>query len=684
MRSKYYGVLGTALLSLCCSDAAVAARTSIETLKNTPLDQLLNKQPIFSAERDDNATVGQAPAAAFVITADDIARSTATNIPELLRMVPGLEVARANQHVWYVTARGFAGLQNDKILVLIDGQSVYSRLTSSVEWFTLGDPVLENIEQIEIIRGSGGTLWGSNAVNGVINIVTKDSRDSDKNLLIIGGGNTESSVAVQNQGHASGHNYRINFKALKRAESIALNGQGTDDAWDLLRGDFRIDGTYDKKTNYMLQGNIISNGHDTSFRVPSFAYPDNDYMTPYYDSSIRDHAANLLGSWDRRVSDTEKWKAQFFYERRHRNLPTYEYKEDTISLEAEHRIQLGEKNHLIWGLGYRFTADEISVKDFDTVRYDPSTRNTSLINAFIQDEIKLAPKLDLFLGTKFEYNSYSGFEIQPNIRVRWQPHSNQTFWAAISRTVRTPNRTDHNAILEAAIIAPSVAVPVPILVLAEGTEDFESESIIAYELGFRSQLTPFVGIDISTFFNQYDNLYAIGMSTPYMNYAGGYVVQPLYAANGLDGEGFGLEASSKIRILEELTLNLAYTWLQLQLHTKEGIVPATERDAEGQEGKVPDHQWSARLSYDIRDNLFFDTTVRYVGELPTLGQDAYTAVDARITWKPRALKNLEISLYGMNLFDPMHTEFGSSSELGGSGLTSIERSFYLQLKWQLH
>lgn len=671
-----------ALSTITLSATASSMQPSINELKSLSLVDLLNTQTILADSRG-KGTTGDAAASVTVITAQDIRRSGATSIPEMLRMVPGLEIARLNQHAWSVTSRGFAGLQNDKLLVLVDGRSVYSRTTSNVGWFSHADMLLNDIERIEIVRGPGGALWGSNAVNGVINIITKSSQDTQGAAVSLGAGNTERAMDLRYGGKEGNLYYRIFAKGVQRTDSVDEDGNSFKDPWNMQRGGFRLDGTLSRRDSYMLQGELINHGNDVFYYVPTFTPPD--YQDGLYKGTIHDHGGHLLGRFKRHLGKGSEWYVQTFYDRIHRSLPTYEYFEETLDLEFQHNLTVKDKHKLVWGLGYRLMRDEFSIKNFDIVTFDPKQRTTHLLNAFVQDEIKLRDNWALILGSKFEHNSYSGFEVQPSLRVRWKPQQNQTAWAAISRAVRTPNRLDHNVLFDAGVLSPEEAeAPLPVALKAIGRESFDSESILAYEIGFRSQPSWDFRWDFSAFFNQYDDLYMIGLGEQSLYLSDGYVLQNLYPENGMDGEGIGAELAAHWRMSEEWNLELAYTWLKLDLHTKPGFVAALERDAEGQEGKVPEHQLSARLSYDLNRYWLFDFWLRYVDDLPTLKQDAYVNLDARVAWRPTGKDNFEISLSGWNLLESNHTEFGQTAELGGDNLSALERAFYLKFYWSVY
>lgn len=641
----------------------------IVALKQLSLQELFNVQIITSASKKEQS-VANAAAAIFVITQEDIKHSGVTTIPELLRMVPGLEVSQINTYSWDVSARGFSGHQNGKLLVLLDGRTVYSPQSYSTSWQMQSDPDLEAIERIEVIRGPGGTLWGANAVNGVINIISKHAKDtqgSSVNLIV---GNEERTNLTARYGNQINQDtyFRLYTKLIERDNSILPNGTENRDDFRAAKVGFRVDSHINTQDDVTLQGDYHRNRlSEELFEVPSY-----------------DLSANLLFRWTRNLEDKGDWSLQAYVDRYQRKLMPFQYVADTLDLDFQHRLNLNQHHELIWGLGYRLISSDFynknTVESF-RVQYIPNERNDQLFSTFIQDEIRLIPdKLNLTVGTKLEHNDFSGFEIQPNIRFLWKIQPNQSAWAAISRAVRTPSQQERTVLFDAAVIpAAPPEVPVKTVVRAFGNPDFESEEVIAYELGFRTQTTMNFSWDIAAFFNQYDNLYLIESLSPYLHEEG-YAVVPLHVANGMDGEVFGAELAADWQVIEDTwRLQMAYTYLQMQLHLHPNYVPSEPKNAEGQEQKVPQHQISLRSYYHILPNLDFDLWFRYVDELPILQQTSYSNVDIRLAWQIN--KNVELSLVGQDIFDKQRSEFGNSNEIGSVGATEIERSYYLKLQW---
>ena len=613
--------------------------------------------------------LSEAAAAVYVITQNDIRRSGATSIPEALRMVPGLQVARLDANKWAVSSRGFNGRFANKLLVLVDGRSVYTALFSGVYW-DVQDTVLEDVERIEVIRGPGATLWGANAVNGVINIITKHAKDTQGGLTTAGGGNEERGFGEVRYGGKIGEDayYRAYAKYFDRDSGT----HGADD-WHAGRVGFRADWNVNEIDALTFQGDYYDGEGGERATYP--------ILSPPFSETVEDDSpfsgGNILFRWAREFSEASDLALQMYYDRTERDTTFVAQEHDTFDVDFQHRFRPVEGQEIVWGLGYRFIADDLEGSSALVV--DSENREDHLISAFIQDEISfMEDQLRVTVGSKLEHNDYTGFEFQPSGRVSWTPRERDTLWAAVSRAVRTPSRIEtsegRGRINLAAFPGPGGA---PILASLFANPDMESEDLIGYELGYRTRVTDRFTLDIAGFYNQYDDLRTLDMETPFMEAtpAPPHVVIPFRAGNKMDGETYGVELAAEWKVLKWWCLDAAYSYLQMELH-----VDADSGDilSEAEEGQSPHNQFSLRSSMDLPANLEFDCWFRYVDNLPDPGVDSYVTLDARVGWKPR--ENLELFVVGQNLIDSDHREFAPS--FLQTQATSVQRGVYAGLTWR--
>ncbi|MGC2061856.1 MAG: TonB-dependent receptor [Thermodesulfovibrionales bacterium] len=614
--------------------------------------------------------------AVFVISQEDIRRSGVTSIPEALRMVPGLEVARINSSTWAISSRGFNGRFANKLLVLIDGRSVYSPLFSGVFW-DVQDTLLADIERIEVIRGPGASLWGANAVNGVINIITKNAEDTKGGLFSAGGGTEERYFAGLRYGSevSAGTYLRAYAKHFSRSSLADASGRETFDGWHKSQGGFRLDVNKWDRDSLTIQGDIYSGREKGTTSLASF--------DPPFTNSINDTptlaGGNVLARWKHSFSDVSDMEAQFYYNRASTRDVTLTEKHDTVDFDMQHRIVLAERHEIVWGAGYRFTKN-ITSGSF-AVTFEPDSKRTNLFSAFAQDDMTLIKdRLHFVLGSKIEHNDFTGFEIQPTARVIWKPHEHHTVWAAVSRAVRTPSDADRGATANPFVIPPGTSLnpgPLPVVTRFRGSQDFMSEKLIAYEAGYRVVPTSNLSVDAAVFYNVYDKLRTTEPGTPFLEVDSfvPHLVVPISAANNAKGKTYGVELSVDWRPLSFWRIQTAYTFLEMHLHRNEGSADTT---IEQIAGNNPRHQVSLRSSLDLRSDLELDGWLRYVSDLPAVGIKSYVTLDTRIAWRP--VKRLEISIVGQNLLDNRHPEQATEVYLATQP-TEIRRGFYGKVTW---
>jgi len=665
-------LIGSSLITICWAGNLEAAQKLPTDLTELSLEELMNIEITSVSKKAQK--LSDAAAAVFVITQEDIRRSGVTSIPEALRMVPGLQVARIDANKWAITSRGFNGRLANKLLVLIVGRSVYSPLYSGVFW-EAQHTLLEDVDRIEVIRGPGATLWGANAVNGVINIMTKQAKETQGGMVATGTGTEERGFGSVRYGAklADDTYYRAYAKYFNRDNGVDASGKEMADDWEVVSGGFRIDSQTSDNNSLTLQGDIYDGHAGGTYKFASLLAP----FSQTFDDDTDISGANILARWKHDFSQSSDMALQLYYDRTEHNEALVEEDRDTFDTDFQHRFALSNQQEIIWGLGYRLTCDDIN-NSFNT-SLEPDSRDDHLFSAFVQDNITLVKnRLRLTLGSKFEHNDYTGFEIQPNGRLLWTPDERHSVWASVSRAVRTPSRIEHDGHYNYEVIAPFTPdnpTPMPALVTLAGDRDFDSEELIAYELGYHVQATSRLYVDIATFYNVYDNLRTVEPGTPFLEISptSAHIVQPTVADNKMDGETYGVELMVDWRALDWWRLQGAYTYLQMQLHTDEDSGDIYTLNLEG---LSPHHQLSLRSSMDLPKELELDMWVRYVDNLPYQNVGSYFNLDLRLGWKPH--KNLELSIVGQNLLDNHHPELLKSE--GEMSLSSeVERSVYVKI-----
>ncbi|MCG8683938.1 MAG: TonB-dependent receptor [Desulfobacterales bacterium] len=625
------------------------------------IEELMDVEVTSVAKKSQN--LSDSAAAVFVISNDDLRRSGVTSIPEALRMVPGMNVARLDSNKWAVNARGFNGRFSAQLLVLIDGRSVYTPTFSGVYW-EVNDVMLEDVDRIEVIRGPGATLWGANAVNGVINIITKTAADTQGGLISAATGNVEKAIGSARYGGKFGESshWRAYVKYNDRDSFSYVDGEDAKDDWDLVRSGIRVDSTLTDKDNLTIIGDIYeSNINQTLF----LAQPTSPYMVQTQVDTDAS-GANLLARWQRTLSSTSEFALQVYYDGYERTEDIVDEERDNFDLDFQHRFALGGNQDIVWGARYRYTDDTYVNSSISDV--DPLERDDSLYSAFIQDEISIIPeKLQLTLGSKFEHNDYTGSEIQPSGRLMWSASQEHKFWGSASRAVRTPSRAEHDGTFDYYASFPSTS-PLPVLISVSGSEDLESEELMAYELGYRFIPTPKFSLDLTAFYNDYRKIRGF-ISQPIEN-MGTYLEQNLVIGNTVTGQTYGIEAAVSTAVTDYLKMHLAYSFLDYDF--KDGSV-----------GGFPRHQASLRGQFSFGSSLEFDVWFRYVDDMDATYMfsdtgwyevDAYLTMDMRFGWKIRP--NMELDLIGQNLLDDSRVEFAQEAF---SQVTEVERSLFAKL-----
>lgn len=613
--TRAVSVLGLLALSV----GVACAQPTPEDLGNLSLEDL-GKVVVTSVSKSAEP-LGDAPAAIYVISHDEIMRSGATSLPEILRLAPNLEVFQTSPSSYTITARGFNGSNvgqnfSDKLLVLIDGRSVYSPIFSGMYWED--QYVLPaNIERIEVISGPGGALWGANAVNGVINIITRKAADTQGGLLNAQVGNLESGVAVQ-YGGALGQDvhYRVYARDFRRQSFENSAKQDAHDGWTNPQVGFRVDWDADASDAVMLQG---------------------DAHRAHIDGPVADQRsteADLAGRWVHAISDVSSFQLQAYYDR----VLRYDAYGDGFSLstwdiEAQHSFTVGERHQIVWGAGDRVYHYSIASVLPAAYLWDPAVNTQNLANAFVQDQIALSQKTNLTLGLKAENDPYSGVSLMPNIRLSWKPNPDVLLWAAASRAVRTPTPFDEDVIGRQGSFT-----------FLLGNPNFKREKLTAYEVGWRAQAATRATVSVSLYYNVYDDLKTLEFPPP--------TLFPAFWGNEMEGFTYGLEAWGSYAIADwwHISAGLMEEREHLRLKPDSHSLLGT-----WQSGHDPDHQAFIRSSMNLSDRWTLDADLREVGSLQYPHVPAYTELNARLGWQVN--DKLQISLSGFNLLHPWHQEY---------------------------
>lgn len=619
--------------------------------------------------------MSQAAAAIFVITQEDIRRSGATNIPDVLRTVPGLDVSQINANDWAVSARGFNQQFSNKLLVLIDGRAVYTPLLGGVNWDTQDVP-LEDIDRIEVIRGPDATVWGANAVNGVINVVTKRA-EATQGALVTAGGGTEGQAYATAQfgGSIRGNtNYRIFGNYHNHSSITAAGGGSGNDDWHLLHGGFRADTNLSTEDSLTVQGDLYT-GETGATIIHLFSIDPPIIAGLNVLTGLS--GGNILARWKHTFSSRSDTTFQFYFDNYERTGPESDETRNTIDFDFNHHWAWGSRQDVVWGAGYRRTWD----RDLGTIdqAFSPSDTELQLFTFFVQDTITLQPnRAFLTAGTKIENSYFTGYGLEPSVRLAWTPSSRLTFWSAVSRGERTPDRRDAGLNASLAAFPDPGGSSTPVEVILFGDPQISSEHILAYEAGFRAQPNGRLSIDVSTFFNRYDHLETLepGPRVFEPSPAPARFVVPITFGNLMYGTTEGGEFAANLKLADRWTLNPSYSFLEMHLHTKSASQD-TASVAE-YEGSSPQHQAKLRSHLDLSHGISWDASAYFVSELPIQGVAAYTRIDTQLNWK--FAERGDFSLVGQNLLQDHHIESMDQLTLVNSSL--IKRSAYAKFTWR--
>jgi iron complex outermembrane receptor protein len=600
--------------------------SQLPTLKQLTLEELLDVDVTLPLRRPER--VMDAAAAVTVITNEDLWRSGAVSLPEALRSAPGLFVGRFTASSWVISSRGFASTAANKLLVLVDGRSVYSPLFSGVFWEQLDYPLFD-VDRVEVVRGPGASLWGSNAVNGVVSIVSKQARDTQGTVVSVGAGAEEHFYSsVRHGGRAGAGYYRLFGKIVTRDDARLIDGTPADD-WQRaghVGARFDLGSTANQLT---LQGDGLVSRSGLAGR-----------------DDLEASGGNVLARWTRSGALQGNLQVQVYFDHTRRLVPLqFDEVRDTLDLDVQHRFAAGRRHQLSWGGGYRTSADDTTATPL--LLFDPEDRRINLVSAFVQDEIAITPRVRVTAGARLEHNDYTGLETQPTVRVRWRPHASHTLWGAVSRAVRLPTRLDTD-----------VRITQGGRVVISGDPSFDAENLVAYEAGYRVNATSLFSADIAVFRNRYDELRTQELPRA--------AASPVSVGNGLNITSSGIELIGSVQPSPWIRFTTTYAFLSKEL----SLDPESRDPTRGlNEAIDPAHQWALFARVGLPQRIELDGMVRSISSIPHPGTPAYTEANVRVAWRPT--ERFEISLVGRDVLHDMHVEFVSPTS---TRRTAVERA----------
>ena len=642
--------------------AAPQPQPEPQQLKSMSLEQLGSLEVTTVSKEPEE--VWKTPAAIYVVTQDDIRRSGATTLPDLLRTVPGVEIEEMQSNQWAVGIRGFNGQFSRDVLLLIDGRSAYTELFEGVYW-DVQDVPLQDIDRIEIIRGPGGTVWGANAVNGVINIITKRAADTQGTLASAIGGQVDRFNGVVREGWTTGDTFsaRVFAHGFARQPELDPKHEHYDD-WHLVHGGFRADWTPNLRDSVSVVGDLYTGQSGQQIGLGVYR--------PLMQATVNGNQAisggDVVVNWSRQYSHKGDFHLESYFDRTNRQGPQFGETRDTVDFDFVHHMGL-KRNDVIWGLGARLSPSYF-IQSQATVDFQPHRQTDYIYSLFAQDTVDLVPEvLHLEFGTKLMDNNFSGFEYQPNVRLLWNPGVHTTLWAAIQRAVRTPGRLDQD--LELTGVASSNPA---LLVRIEGDPFFKSEVLLGYEAGYRQLLLPKLYVDLAGFHNRYEKLQSYGkISFSTINTPVTATVINVPYANGIDANTEGFEIAPEWRPTTWWELKGNYSYLHLHSQPRPGY--SDTGTAASYNGSSPHRESSLQSFFAIPGGVELDADVRYASRLPAQSVPDYTTGDARISWKRG--KHFEIFAAGRNLLQPSHQEFTGDN----GNRVGIRREIYGGVTW---
>lgn len=648
--------------------ASSSSSESENPLKQLSLEQLGNVEVTTVSKSP--SEVWKTAAAVYVITQDDIQRSGAATIPDALRLAPGVEVAQIDSSRWSIGIRGFGSRLTRDVLVLIDGRTVYTTLLAGTYW-EVQNVLLADVDRIEIVRGPGGTIWGPNAVNGVINIITKTSQDTAGTLVSVGGGNVDQGFFNARFGGTNGHNlhYRVYAMGFDRGPEFHLGGQNYD-RWRAAQGGFRADWAESARDSFTFQGDIYDEGAGESVSAISYTPPYSQTLN----GTSRLSGGNILARWNRIFGEGKDVQLQAYYDRTNRHELNFEDLRDTFDVDFLNRFRLPGRQQISWGLGARASRGSNPVI-VSGLTFQPGTRTDWLGTAFLQDDVDLvSDRLLLSLGSKFVRTNFTGLELEPSARLIWTPTDKKSIWAAFNHSVRTPSDGERDFFLSGYL---GMNQGLPYFARFNANRNFRSEQLNGYELGYRQLMVSTLYLDLALFYNHYSDLFSEDVTGPTFletDPPPTHYLLPAQFGNGLLGTTRGIEVSPEWKPTSHWRLRASYSFLQMELQKSRtsldiGSAPIIE-------GSSPRHQVSAQSEFDFAKRFSVDLTYRFVSALPRESIQSYSTADAHFGWQ--LTDRLQLSVVGQNLMQPHHAESAGDP----LGIVEIKRGVYGQVTWK--
>ncbi len=662
------------IAALLAASALVAAPTALADTPLPPEDtdtlnlglEDLMKVVVTSVSKK-SQTLADTAAAAYVITADDIHRSGATNLPEALRLAPGVQVSALGNNKWAVSIRGFADRFANKLLVLVDGRSVYTPLFSGVLWETLDVP-LETIARIEVIRGPGASIWGANAVNGVINIITRPAFDAQGGELALAGGTEMQGYGMARFGWTLGPDTALSLRAMAENAGPSQTPDGRDgyDDWLNQSFGFGLEQLLDASTLRVEGSAARSLAGDAA--MTDLDPPSADY-TPF---TQRSENQSLMARWDTQHKAGPQQMLQFYATHSILDHVMLLEHRTTVDLEYQQQVALGSSHDLIWGLGYRYSEDRI--RDTPIVEVPDRSDIATLYSVYAQDEITLQPqRWRLSVGARLDYNDATHLGVQPNVRLLWTPDATQSAWISIARAIRTPSRMEQDRNVYRFPIPTLDVAMAPPTIIETITGPLQDEEVDALDVGWRGQLGAKASLDVAGFYYHYDDLRG-GQIGPPAFIPPGYLIIPTQTDNSLNAHSYGAEVSLDWNVRPTWRLQANYSWLHMRVRGRD-----EPTQAPSEVGDVsPTQQFSLRSALDLPHEVRWDAWLRAVSRIAVFDIPGYVTLDMRLAWA--ATRRLELSVVGQNLLDAAHPEFGSMYL--ETLPTEIERSAYARIDWK--
>lgn len=651
------------LVAALSAASSLAQQPTNPDLSQASLEDLMNIQVTSVSKKEE--PLSKTGAAIFVITQEDIRRSGATNIPDVLRLAPGVDVARMDANRWAVSIRGFNDQHANKVLVLVDGRSVYNPSFSGVYWDEVDVP-LEDIERIEVIRGPGGTVWGANAVNGVINIITTNAAASKGGLLSAGGGTQDHADGLVQYGGQIGQDgsYRVFGRYFDVGNSASPGSQAATDGWMAGHAGFRSDWKLSPRDTLTVQGDFLRTDESQSTTTLFFNALSRGAVT--FQDPERVTAGNVLARWNHTLANGSEMSLQVYEDYSKRLDGGFLDSENTVDLDFQDHLALGSRNDVVWGVGARVTDSAYGPGYAITIL--PNRRTDSLFSGFVQDQLKLTDSLSLTVGTKLEHNDFTGFEYEPSAQLVWTLTANQTVWGSASRAIREPSPSDVGVQDEETVPAGGTLI----IIRPAGNPNIKAEDLRDLEGGYRALATKRLSLDVTGFAGFYGHLETAASLAPDPIFQQGvpYLIFPQLLVNGPSARTYGAEFFANLNLTGRWRISPGYSYFHINVN---GDSPLNTPP-----GASPNHQFQVRSLLDLPHRLEWDNTVGYVSKLLVGNIPAYARVDSRVGW--RVGEFLEFSLVGQNLLTPRHAEF--SSGFYTTNYTLVERSVFLKMTWR--